>query len=86
MLPGCYSSDAEKGSCFIQTLCDHLEKNTFKEHILHLLTFVSQEVEIEYQSCGPAGPCKHHQVFIPHVTFTLIRLWKFSKNNEIHDA
>lgn len=83
MLLGCYSCDVDKGSCFIQTLCDQLEKNAFKEHILHLLTSVSQEVEIQYQSCGPVGPCKEHQTLIPQVTFTLTRLWIFSKNNEI---
>ncbi|XP_046401154.1 caspase-1-like [Ischnura elegans] len=42
--------DLQKGSWFVQCLCEELQLNGKKEHLLTILTFVCQKVAVDFQT------------------------------------
>lgn len=55
-LSGFYSFREQEGSWFIQSLCKELKKiaeNNLNLHLMQILTFVTQSVAIDYESCSP---------------------------------
>lgn len=78
-IPGYYSwRNTTKGSWFMQSLCQELDKNGKKYDILKLLTFVIQRVAIDFESNTPDTPVMHQQKQIPCITTMLTRMLKFT--------
>ncbi|XP_002013216.2 caspase [Drosophila persimilis] len=78
-VPGFYSwRNTTRGSWFMQSLCVELAANGKRLDILTLLTFVSQRVAVDFESCTPDTPEMHQQKQIPCVTTMLTRILRFS--------
>jgi caspase-like apoptosis-related cysteine protease len=79
---GFYSwRNTQKGSWFMQALCEAFDKYGFTLDLLTLLTFVNRKVAIEYESNVPTNIYMHQQKQIPCITSMLTRLVKFEKND-----
>uniref|UniRef100_A0A1Q3EXQ9 Putative caspase n=1 Tax=Culex tarsalis TaxID=7177 RepID=A0A1Q3EXQ9_CULTA len=78
-IPGFYSwRNTQKGSWFMQSLCQELNQHGKKYDILTLLTFVAQRVAYDFESNTPDIPMMHQQKQIPCVTTMLTRLLRFT--------
>lgn len=78
-IPGFYSwRNTTRGSWFMQSLCAELTSNGKRLDILTLLTFVSQRVAIDFESCTPDQPEMHQQKQIPCITTMLTRILRFT--------
>lgn len=73
----------EKGTWFISTLCDELDKNGETYDILKILTMVSKRVALDFISYCPDTITRHGKKQIPCITSMLIRSLFFSKKNDI---
>uniref|UniRef100_A0A1A9VDR7 Caspase n=1 Tax=Glossina austeni TaxID=7395 RepID=A0A1A9VDR7_GLOAU len=83
-IPGFYSwRNTTRGSWFMQSLCSELAANGKRLDILTLLTFVSQRVAVDYESCTPDTPEMHQQKQIPCITTMLTRILRFSDKNPL---
>ncbi|XP_012263598.1 caspase-1-like [Athalia rosae] len=78
-IPGFYSwRNTNRGSWFMQALCQELAENGTRWDLLTLLTFVSQRVAIDYESNTPDNVTMHQQKQIPCITSMLTRLVRFT--------
>ncbi|XP_033347632.1 caspase-1-like [Bombus vosnesenskii] len=83
-IPGYYSwRNTTRGSWFMQALCLELRKNGTRHDLLHLLTFVSLRIAVDFESNTPDNITMHQQKQIPCITSMLTRLVMFTppKNN-----
>jgi len=81
-IPGFYSwRNTQKGSWFMQALCDAFDRYGYQLDLLTLLTFVNRQVAIDYESNVPGTVQMHQQKQIPCITSMLTRLVKFEKKN-----
>lgn len=79
-VPGYYSwRNTTKGSWFMQALCRELQLHGKKYDILTLLTFVCQNVALDFESNTPDCTDMHQQKQIPCITTMLTRLLKFNE-------
>lgn len=79
---GFYSwRNTQKGSWFMQALCEAFDEYGFALDLLTLLTFVNRKVAIDYESNVPNTIYMHKQKQIPCITSMLTRLVKFEKND-----
>lgn len=69
-----------KGSWFIEALCDALKKYGYVHDLLTILTLVNHKVAIEFES-NAADPKKNKKKQIPCITSMLTRFVKFEKKN-----
>ncbi|XP_034246694.1 uncharacterized protein LOC117648328 [Thrips palmi] len=65
--------DSEKGSWFIQSLCDELQSNASELDLLKLLTNVSRKVALHHQSSDDQMSRRNEQKQVPCVVSMLIR-------------
>jgi len=63
----------EKGSWYIQSLCDVIEEFHLTTDLLSMLTIVSRKVALEYESFNDYQYFLHEKKQIPTVTHTLMR-------------
>ncbi|XP_050548169.1 caspase-1-like isoform X2 [Daktulosphaira vitifoliae] len=81
-IPGFYSwRNTQKGSWFMQSLCEALNKYGYSLDLLTLLTFVNRQVSTDYESNVPGNSLMHQQKQIPCITSMLTRLVKFERND-----
>ncbi|CAG7824986.1 unnamed protein product [Allacma fusca] len=72
--PGHYAwRNTTNGSWFIQAVCQVLQKYSTKKDLLSMMTIVSREVALHFESNTPSLPHMHQKKQIPFVTSTLIR-------------
>ncbi|CAH0546196.1 unnamed protein product [Brassicogethes aeneus] len=80
--PGHSSWRNNNGSWFIQTLCNKLEPLKYKESLLTILTFVNQEIALDYRSkTDEPEKCDKKQVGC--IYSQLSKLFKFTKKKTI---
>ncbi|VVC43316.1 Hypothetical protein CINCED_3A009040 [Cinara cedri] len=81
-IPGYYSwRNTQKGSWFMQALCEAFNKYGFELDLLTMLTYVNRRVAIDFESNVPNNTLMHQQKQIPCITSMLTRLVKFEKKN-----
>lgn len=79
---GFYSwRNTQKGSWFMQSLCEALNKYGYSLDLLTLLTFVNRQVSTDYESNVPGNSIMHQQKQIPCITSMLTRLVKFERKD-----
>ncbi|CAH0395821.1 unnamed protein product [Bemisia tabaci] len=77
-IPGFYSwRNTQRGSWFMQALCEELKKHCYSLDLLTILTFVNRRVATDYQSNVPGNNEMDAQKQIPCITYMLTRLLKF---------
>nr|XP_018910199.1 PREDICTED: caspase-1-like isoform X2 [Bemisia tabaci] len=75
---GFYSwRNTQRGSWFMQALCEELKKHCYSLDLLTILTFVNRRVATDYQSNVPGNNEMDAQKQIPCITYMLTRLLKF---------
>lgn len=84
MLNYCYLGffswrNTQKGSWFMQTLCDAFDTYGYQLDLLTILTYVNRQIAINYQSNVPGTSHMHQQKQIACITSMLTRLVKFKK-------
>ncbi|XP_011631290.1 caspase-1-like isoform X1 [Pogonomyrmex barbatus] len=83
---GFYSwRNSERGSWFIQALCEELNLHGHKRDLLSLMTFVNRRVAIEYQSYVPENATWHAKKQIPSIVSMLTRLVYFPDKRSAPD-
>ncbi|KAG8252611.1 Caspase-7 [Homalodisca vitripennis] len=77
---GFYSwRNPQKGTWFIQSLCDVLEQEANSHDLYTLLLMVAQKVALDYESFSDLYPWQHQQKQVPQTVSTLIRKFFFKK-------
>lgn len=77
-IPGFYSwRNTQKGSWFVQALCEELNTHSYSLDLLAILTFVVQKVAFHFESNVPNDYQMHAKKQIPCFTSMLTRLLKF---------
>jgi caspase-like apoptosis-related cysteine protease len=83
-IPGYYSwRNTQRGSWFIQALCEEVNKHWKDYDFMTILTFINRRVAYDFESNVPMTPTMHKQKQIPCITSMLTRLVKFSVKNEV---
>lgn len=73
-VPGFYSwRNTTNGSWFVQAICSVLQKYSTKKDLLSMMTIVSREVALTFESNTPSLPHMNQKKQIPFITSTLIR-------------
>uniref|UniRef100_A0A1B6HU18 Caspase family p20 domain-containing protein n=1 Tax=Homalodisca liturata TaxID=320908 RepID=A0A1B6HU18_9HEMI len=77
---GFYSwRNPQKGTWFIQSLCDVLEQEANSHDLYTLLLMVAQKVALDHESFSDLYPWQHQQKQVPQTVSTLIRKFFFKK-------
>ncbi|KAG4077802.1 hypothetical protein HA402_011231 [Bradysia odoriphaga] len=72
----------DRGSCFIQALCDELDTNGTKNDLFHLLTGVSRRVAFTFQSNVPNNIDMHAMKQMPSIVSMLTRNLYFTRKDK----
>lgn len=72
----------DRGSCFIQALCDEFDTNGTKNDLFHLLTGVSRRVAFTFQSNVPNNIDMHAMKQMPSIVSMLTRNLYFTPKGQ----